>query len=252
MTGDPTPTSASDPTVAVFRPDDERIDEAAALLERLGVDPLADPMLAVDPTGATPREDADYTVLTSKTGVELAAEAGWRPAPDGAVCAIGDATADALETAGYAVDVLPDTYSSTGLVDRLAGEVEGARVEVARSDHGSAVLLEGLEEAGAYVHETVLYRLTRPEGAGESAERAAAGDLDAALFTSSLTVEHFLAAAEERGVRQAAIAGLEEAVVAAIGRPTAETAEAEGIGVDLVPAEADFETLARETVTALE
>ncbi|MEF8886369.1 MAG: uroporphyrinogen-III synthase [Haloarculaceae archaeon] len=252
MTGNPTPTPASDPTVAVFRPDDERIDEAAALLERLGVDPLADPMLAVDPTGATPREDADYTVLTSKTGVELAAEAGWRPAPDGAVCAIGDATADALETAGYAVDVLPDTYSSTGLVDRLAGEVQGARVEVARSDHGSAVLLEGLEEAGAYVHETVLYRLTRPEGAGESAERAAAGDLDAALFTSSLTVEHFLAAAEERGVRQAAIAGLEEAVVAAIGRPTAETAEAEGIGVDLVPAEADFETLARETVTALE
>jgi uroporphyrinogen-III synthase len=254
VTDDPAPSNsfASTPTVAVFRPDDERIDEAAALLERLGVDPLADPMLAVDPTGATPREDADYTVLTSKTGVELAAEAGWRPAPKGAVCAIGEATADALAAADYPVDVLPGTYSSTGLVDRLAGEVDGARVEVARSDHGSAVLLAGLEEAGAYVHETVLYRLTRPEDAGESAERAAAGDLDAALFTSSLTVEHFLAAAEERGVREAATAGLDEATVAAIGRPTAETAEAAGVGVDLVPGEADFETLARETVAALE
>jgi uroporphyrinogen-III synthase len=89
-------------------------------------------------------------------------------------------------------------------------------------------------------------------GAGESAERAAAGEVDAAIFTSSLTVEHFLAAAEERGVREAAVAGLGEAVVAAIGRPTAETAETAGIGVDLVPGEADFETLARETVAALE
>jgi uroporphyrinogen-III synthase len=252
VTDGPSRSPASAPTVAVFRPDDERIDEAAALLERLGVDPLPDPMLAVEPTGAAPREDADYTVLTSKTGVELAAAAGWRPAPDGAVCAIGEATADALEAAGYAVDVLPGTYSSAGLVDRLAGEVDGARVEVARSDHGSAVLLEGLEEAGAYVHETVLYRLTRPEGAGRAAERAAAGEVDAALFTSSLTVEHFLAAAEERGVREAAVAGLEEAVVAAIGQPTAETAEAAGVGVDLVPGEADFETLAREAVAALE
>ncbi len=246
MTGDSTP----NPTVAVFRPNDERIDEAEALLERLGVDPLPDPMLAVEPTGATPRGDAEYTVLTSKTGVELAAEAGWTPT--GAVCAIGEATADALEAAGYPVDVLPETYSSTGLVDRLAGEVDGARVEVARSDHGSPVLLAGLEEAGAYVHETVLYRLTRPEDAGRAAERAAAGDLDAALFTSSLTVEHLLAAAEQRGIREAAVAGLAEAVVAAIGRPTAETAEAAGIDVDVVPAEADFETLARETVAALE
>ena len=250
MTDDPAPSSPSAPTVAVFRPDDERTDRAAALLERLGADPLPDPMLEVDPTGAAPREDADFTVLTSKTGVELAAEAGWEPG--GAVCAIGEATADALEAAGYAVDVLPETYSSTGLVDRLAGEVDGARVEVARSDHGAQVLLDGLEEAGAYVHETVLYRLTRPDGAGESAERAAAGEVDAALFTSSLTVEHFLAAAEERGVREAAVAGLEGAVVAAIGRPTAETATAAGIDIDLVPGEADFETLARETVAALE
>jgi uroporphyrinogen-III synthase len=250
VTDDPAPSSPSAPTVAVFRPDDERTDRAAALLERLGADPLPDPMLEVDPTGAAPREDADFTVLTSKTGVELAAEAGWEPG--GAVCAIGEATADALEAAGYAVDVLPETYSSTGLVDRLAGEVDGARVEVARSDHGAQVLLDGLEEAGAYVHETVLYRLTRPDGAGESAERAAAGEVDAALFTSSLTVEHFLAAAEERGVREAAVAGLEGAVVAAIGRPTAETATAAGIDIDLVPGEADFETLARETVAALE
>ncbi|MFB6308551.1 MAG: uroporphyrinogen-III synthase, partial [Haloarculaceae archaeon] len=37
--------------VAVFRPDDERLTEAVELLESLGADAVADPMLAIDPTG---------------------------------------------------------------------------------------------------------------------------------------------------------------------------------------------------------
>jgi len=241
--------TADRPRVAVFRPDDERLDAARSLLTGLGVEPVADPMLAVEPTDATPR-DADYVVFTSKTGAELVAAAGWESS-DATVVAIGPKTADALESAGYAVDLVPDDYSSTGLVDLLADRTEGASVEVARSDHGSPVLLDGLRDAGAAVHETVLYRLVRPDGAGESAALAAAGDLDAACFTSSLTVEHFLDAAAERGVRADAVAGLNAAVVGVIGEPTRETAEGAGIEVDVVPAEATFEALARETVARL-
>lgn len=234
------------PTVAVFRPDDDRMTRAIELLEELGTEPLPDPMLAVDPAGTTPRADAEYTVLTSKTGVELAAQAKWMP--PGAVCAIGSSTADSLETHGYPVDIVPETFTSTGLVDALSDRVEGARVDVARSDHGSPVLTEGLRDAGAYVHETVLYRLTRPPRAGVSTERAATGEIDAALFTSSLTVEHFLAAAAERSLRREAIDGLADAVVGAIGPPTRNTAEDAGIEVDVVPDRADFETLARTVV----
>lgn len=235
--------------VAAFRPDDERLRAAVELLESLDVEPVADPMLAVDPTDATPRTDADYAILTSKTGVELAAAAGWNPS--GRICAIGDATAGHLRDHGYEVDVVPAEFSSSGLVDRLRDEVAGARVEVARSDHGSDVLLDGLNGAGAYVHETVLYRLTRPEGGGESAALAARGALDGALFTSSLTVENFLDAAADRGVRDEAIRGLDDAVVGCIGEPTRETAESYGITVDVVPETADFETLARTVVEKL-
>jgi uroporphyrinogen-III synthase len=238
------------PRVAVFRPDDERLDAARTLLTDLGVDPVADPMLAVEPTGATP-QDGEYVVFTSKTGAELVAAAGWEPG-DATVVAIGPKTAEALETAGYTVDLVPDDYSSTGLVGALADRTGGASVEVARSDHGSPVLLEGLRDAGAAVNETVLYRLVRPEGAGESAELAAGGDLDAACFTSSLTVEHFLDAADARGLRAAAIVGLNAAVVGVIGDPTRKTAESLGIDVDVVPAEATFEALARETVARLD
>ena len=249
--GDESADSGTDPrpAVAVFRPDDDRLTTAVALLEDRGVEPVADPMLAVEPTGERPREDAAYTVLTSKTGAELLADTGWEPA--GTLCAIGDATAAALREAGYTVDVVPAEFSSSGLVERLREEVDGTRVEVARSDHGSDVLLDGLNGAGAYVHETILYRLVRPDSAGISVDRAAAGDLDAALFTSSLTVEHFLDAAAERGVREAALAGLNDAVVGTIGEPTRETAEELGVEVDVVAPTADFEALARAVVERL-
>ena len=238
--------------VAAFRPDDERLAGAVELLDSLGATPVPDPMLAVEPTGAAPGDGGhdpapDVVVLTSKTGVELLADAGWSPG-DASLACIGPKTAAAARDAGWAVDLVPEEYSSSGLVAALAGDVDGRRVAVARSDHGSDTLTDGLADAGAAVDETVLYRLRRPEGAGQSTVMAAGGELDAACFTSSLTVENFLDAAAERGVREAAIAGLNRATVGAIGEPTRETAAAFGIGVDVVPENATFEALATAVV----
>ena len=236
------------PRIAVFRPADERIDEAVELLSSLGATPVPDPMLAVEPADTTPA-DAPTVVFTSKTGVELAAQAGWTPG-DATLVAIGHATAAAARAVGWSVDLVPEEQTSAGLVGALRDRVAGDHVEVARSDHGSAVLLDGLRDAGATVTETVLYRLTRPDEAGESAERAARGELDGLAFTSSLTVEHFLDAAVERGVKQAAVAGVADAVVGAIGPPTARTAADNGIDVDVIPETTDFESLATRVVEA--
>jgi len=240
---------ASSIRVAVFRPDDGRLADAVALVESLGATPVPDPMLAVEPTGATPADDADYVVFTSKTGVELASDAGWTPG-GATLAAIGPTTAAAARAAGWTVDVVPAVHSSAGLVDRLSDVVGGARVEIARSDHGSPTLPEGLAAAGAAVSETVLYRLARPPGAGESAALAARGDLAAAAFSSSLTVERFLDAAARRGVRADAVAGLNAGVVGTIGEPTRETAAAAGIEVDVVPDDTDFEALVAGVVEA--
>ncbi|MFB6362310.1 MAG: uroporphyrinogen-III synthase [Halobacteriales archaeon] len=238
------------PRVAVFRPDDERLENAVELLESLGVEPVADPMLAVEPTAARPRSDADVVILTSKTGADCL-PSDWT-AGAATLCAIGEPTAAALEEAGWSVDLVPETYSSRGLVEALSNRVDGRRVEIARSDHGSPVLTDGLDDAGAYHHETVLYRLVRPRSAGRSVEAAAARELAAALFTSSLTVEHFLEAAGGQGRRAEAIAGLDAAVVGAIGDPTARTAETNGLSVDVIPDTASFEALARTAVRRLE
>jgi uroporphyrinogen-III synthase len=232
--------------VAVFRPDDERLAAAVDLLDSLGATPVPDPMLAVEPTGTLP-DAAAYVVLTSKTGAELLSESGWAPGEATLVC-IGPSTADAARDAGWTVDLVPEEYSSAGLVDLLGEDVAGETVAVARSDHGSDVLLDGLRDAGADVTETVLYRLTMPEGAGQSTVMAAGRELDGVCFTSSLTVENFLQAAADRGVREEAVAGLSDAVVGTIGEPTRETAAAYGIDVDVVPDRADFEELACRVV----
>lgn len=234
--------------IAVFRPDDGRLEAAVSFIESLGAAALGDAMLEVRPTGNAPREDGDFTILTSKTGVELAAEAGWNAR--GTVCAVGEGTASRLREFEYPVHRIPEEFSSAGLVEELEADVDGTRVEVARSDHGSPVLTDGLEASGAYVHETILYELVRPADAGTSAEAAAAGKLSGAIFTSSLMVQHFLDAAEERGIRAEALDGLNESVVGVIGEPTKSTAEGLGIEVDVVPEKADFETLARAVIEA--
>lgn len=237
------------PTVAVLRPDDERLQNAVELLDALGVKPMPDPMLAVDPTTRCPRSDAAFVVFTSKTGVELLED--WTSG-DATVCAIGETTAAALRDAGHGVDIVPREYTSTGLVDALQDRVDGRLVEVARSDHGSAALPDGLWEAGAYVHETVLYRLSRPESAGVSVHLAADGELDAVLFTSSLTVEYFMDIAEEQAIADAVIDGLSAAVVGVIGEPTRETACERGISADVISEVADFEVLARSVAERLD
>lgn len=232
----------SRPSVAVFRPSDEREEKAVETLRESGYKPLSDPLLELTPTGVDPRKDADYTVLTSVTGVRLVCRV--LEDADTSVCAIGPKTRDALEERGVKVDIVPDEYTSEGLVKTLRRRAEGARVEVARSDHGSDVLIDGLNDAGAYVHETILYELYRPENGGvETAKEVRDGELEAVLFTSSLTVEHLLEAFKEEDVEPET---LEDVVVGAIGEPTSETAENNGIDVDFVPEKETFEGLVEE------
>lgn len=231
---------------AVFRPDDGRLEAAADLLDALGATPVPDPMLEIVPTGERP-PDAEYVILTSSTGVDILADAGWEPG-DAVLCCIGPSTAEAAREAGWTVGRVPEQYDSRGMVDELRSDVDGASVVVARSSHGGDTLLDGLRGAGADVTETVLYRLDRPAESGTSAEMAAEGRLEAVLFTSSRTVEGFLDAAAERGVRAEAVAGLADAVVGAIAEGPAETAREHGIDVDVVPEEADFDLLATEVV----
>ncbi|MGZ0747219.1 uroporphyrinogen-III synthase [Haloparvum sp. AD34] len=234
------------PKVAVLRPDDDRIEEAAKYLRSAGVSPVPDPMLTICPTGQSP-QPAEYCIFTSPTGVEHAVEQGWNP--DGeTVCAIGRQTAAAVRNYGYSVDVLPSTFTSAGLVEELSNEVGGQFVEIARSAHGSGELVQGLENAGATVHETYLYRLERPITAGRSISSAVAGELDAILFTSPKTVEHFLEIADDRDLDFELRRQLSGIIIGAIGAPTERALIDKSIRVNVKPTSVGFERLADHVI----
>lgn len=236
------------PAIAVFRPDDERLERAVNVLEGLGATPVPDPMLAIEPTGALPRRDADVVVFTSSTAADILGDR-WTPG-DATVCAIGPSTAAALEQRGIPVAVIPETYDSAGLVDRLADDVDGRRVEIARSDHGSDVLPSGLQAAGAFVHETTLYRLQRPPAAGAAVDRVIEGTLEGLLFTSPLTVEHFIETARERdGPEPDEL--FADPIVGAIGEPTAAALRRAGVEPDVMADSAEFDELARAVLAKL-
>ncbi|MDY6779280.1 MAG: uroporphyrinogen-III synthase [Halobacteria archaeon] len=229
------------PRVAIFRPRGRREDESVELLRSSGFEVLSDPLLEPRPTDEQPLGDADFVVFTSVTGARIALEGSYEPRGE-TVCAIGPKTRSALEEGGVEVDVVPEEYSSEGLVEALKDEVRGKKVEVARSDHGSSELIDGLNESGAFVHETVLYELVRPEGGGEEAvEGILKGRVDGVLFTSSLTVENLLSAAGEG--RSDVVEKLCSVVVGAIGEPTRETAVSCGVDVDFTAESETFESL---------
>ncbi len=223
-------------TVAVFRPNDARMDKAVELLNSHEFRVVKDSLLEIHPT-ENELLKADFVVLTSITGAELA----WSQIPEESiVCAIGPKTRDALIERGVEVDIVPDDYSSMGLVDEL-GEMVGLKtVEIARSDKGDPVLVDGLMEAGGFIHETILYTLEKPESGGrETASLMMDGEIDAVLFSSSMQVEYLMDVMDSMGID-----GMpEDVIVGAIGQRTADTASERDIGVSFISEEETFESL---------
>ncbi|MBS3736956.1 MAG: uroporphyrinogen-III synthase [Candidatus Bipolaricaulota bacterium] len=233
-------------TVAIFRPE-SRIAESRKVLENLGFEVIELPLLVPRSKGKGPRVDCDFTLFTSRTGVRFALD---NVNPDelraSTICAIGPKTAEALTELGVDVDVVPEVFSSTGLVESLKDRVIGKKVEVARSSEGTEKLINGLNAAGAYVHETELYYLEPPNPSYSLDDKIAKAEIF--LFTSSLMVHHLLELAEDQDfVRRI----LNDGFVGALGRPTEETLTNLGVGTDLTASKAKFSVLARETKQAL-
>ncbi|MDR0767905.1 MAG: uroporphyrinogen-III synthase [Methanosarcinales archaeon] len=161
------------------------------------------------------------------------------------IVAIGPTTKKKMESYGLKSFFMPDEYSSEGLVNDLGKDAAGKVIDIPRSFYGSPVLVQGLIDAGATVHQTHVYTLDILEGAlqDELIEKTLAGEIDAFAFTSTMMVKNFMTLAEKAGERAEIIDRLNEAVVGAIGYPTAQTVESFGVMVDAVPEEFTFEAL---------
>jgi uroporphyrinogen III methyltransferase/synthase len=139
----------------------------------------------------------DLVCLTSPNGVRLlwermaAAGVDARALAGARIAAIGPGTARALAQRGIVADVVPEQFVAEGLVSALA-DVPVRAALVARAATARDVLPEALRERGAQVDVVALYE-TVAEDLGER-ERAQLAGADYITFTSSSTVEFFLAA----------------------------------------------------------
>ena len=155
------------------------------------------------------------------------------------VIAIGPGTSKKLTAMGITVSSIPGEYTSSGLVEHLKKDADGRNVLIVHSDKGSSILMDGLNEAGFTVEELIAYTLEKHAGGLDRIREAAEKDaVDVYAFTSRMSVESFL---DDIGVSKEKM--FKRAKVAAIGKPTKERLEEEGIDVEILPKEATFPCL---------
>jgi uroporphyrinogen III methyltransferase/synthase len=152
------------------------------------------------------------------------------------VCAIGPATAAALQSLGVRADIVPTEFKAEALVEAVAAAVgaeglRGSRVLLARAAEAREVIPEELTRRGAQVDVVPAYRTVKsardPEGLRAMLRD---GKIHAVTFTSSSTVTHFLDLMNEGTMEL-----LNGVTVASIGPITAETAARHGIVSHIMP-----------------
>ena len=102
---------------------------------------------------------------------------------------------------------------------------------------------------GAEVTDVRVYQWDLPENTGplrEAARRLAAGQVEVALFTTSVQIAHLARVAREDGIEEAALGGLRNCMIASIGPTTTEALEEFGLHPQLEPSHPKMGLLVRE------
>ena len=114
---------------------------------------------------------------------------------------VGDATAAAARTAGFAVTLVPESYVAESMLRGLTSLVSGRKVLLARATIARDLVPEVLRKAGAEVTVVDAYQNVMPEDAPERLRAALASGIDAATFTSSSSASHLANAARAAGIK---------------------------------------------------
>jgi len=220
--------------------------ELAGPLEELGAEVLLLPLIEIRPPadpGPLDRAIAqlasyDWLIFTSVNGVQNFVERLDRSATDlrslrARICAVGPATAAAIEALHLKVDRVPAEYVAESLLAAFVGEdLAGKRILVPRAAVARDLVPTELSRRGAVVDVVEAYRTVVPEDVERRARDVLARSPHWIAFTSSSTVKNFIAAAGLEG-----LAGMR---IASIGPATSATLRMHGLSVD---AEADPHTM---------
>lgn len=237
--------------VAVTRPagEDDRLVE---ILEARGVRVLSTPALRIVPVpdpnplrrAAAGLTGFHWVVVSSVNGARALGAAvrealGRWPAesPPPRVCAVGPATAVALEKEGIPVHLVPERFVGEGILDAMdaEGPLSGCAILLPRPAEGRDLLPRELARRGARVVEVEAYR-NEPDSAGLAllAEEVRRGRVAVVALTAGSAARrvHRALGGAPPGVRFAAIGPATARVARELGLPVDAVAEphtAEGL-----------------------
>jgi len=162
-----------------------------------------------------------------------------------AIVARGPKPVAALKELGVPVTLaVPEPNTWRDLLRALDEEADSLLLKnrrVAVQEYGSSNsdLLAGLTERGAVVTRVPVYQWALPENTGPlraAVQAIARGEVDIALFTTSIQVVHLLQIASEMNLERELRRGFARIVIGSIGPITSEELRDYGLDVDFEPA----------------
>jgi uroporphyrinogen III methyltransferase/synthase len=243
--------------------------EITTQLEALGANVIHCPTIEVAPPASwAPLDDAiqrlaeyDWVVFTSANGVEFFFDRLRDKGSDGiaaltghSICAIGPATAGALEAEGTVTTLVASDSRAEGalaaIIDCAGGpqQIRGLSFLIPRARVARDILPDGLRNLGARVDTVETYQTIKPSVEPDSVLRLfTENSIDAITFTSSSTVSNL-----------SAMVGLEDlsgllanTVAVCIGPITAKTAEGHRIEKIVHPSVYNTEALVDSIVRSI-
>ena len=227
--------------------------ETAAIVRRLGGDPVSAPSLSevdvdadeavlsfIDRLSATREPVVVFLTGAAVTRLFAAADRLGREAAlleglaGAAIVARGPKPAGALARHGLSTSrTVPEPFTTTDVIDTLdAMPVEGRNVTVVHYGERNEPIVSRLEARGAQVRELMLYEWRLPADVAplsQAIDALIAGDIPVLAFTSQVQVRHLLQVAGP-GRCQALLAALNATVlVGAVGPTCAAACSAAGI-----------------------
>jgi uroporphyrinogen-III synthase len=251
-------------TVALTRPAGQA-EEAGKLIEAKGGIPYYIPAIEIKPlSNPEPVKrfitelqagKVDYVILMSTNGVKYLFEVAESLNEAGAlrcglarsyVIGVGPRTAQELEAFGVHVDLVPEKYSSEGLLEALKPKnINGKVIRIPRTTSATPTLTDQLTAMGADVQEIHVYESGLPVDEGLKAKfyaDLAGGRIDAVLFGSGLSAKNiFKMLTEKAPMEKLREIMSKQVTVVAIGPTTAEALKELNLKVDVVPKDYLFE-----------
>ena len=235
-------------TVVVTRSREQASDLAASLSD-LGAKVLEFPTIAIKPR--SPQDELkfalnnlvnyDWLIFTSANAVkiffaELAAlNLDTRHLGSNKVCAIGPATAKALQAHGIVADLIPERFVAESVVEAFvaqnAQEIPNLKVLLPRASKARDILPQKLQELGCHVQVIPIYD-TVPDGTKQDdlLAKIQNDQVSCLSFASSSTVENFL-----KLIPAEVLLAHPNIKLAAIGPITAKTLEQHGLPCHIQP-----------------